>query len=91
MKGIIKFLEKAHIEYEQKDWCDSYFDPVFSIPGILLTFDPEFSQKMRSFEKYMQRKKSYVAPKWRFGYGWSYRIMKAEDNLHYEEYKKENC
>lgn len=88
MKKIIEFLEKAHIEYEQKDWCDSYFGPVFSIPGILLPFDPEFSQKMRSFEKYMQRKKSYVAPKWRFGYGWSYIIMKVEDNLHYEEYEK---
>ena len=46
IKKIIEFLEKAHIEYEQKDWCDSYFGPVFSISGILLTFDfgdPEFS------------------------------------------------
>lgn len=91
MKGIIKFLEKAHIEYEQKEWCDSYFGPVFSIPGILLTFDfgdSEFSQKMILFERYIQRKRSYIALKWRFGYGWSYRIMKMEDHLRYEEYEK---
>lgn len=91
MKGIIEFLEKAHIEYEQKKWCDSYFDSVFSIPGILLTFDysdPKFFQKMMSFEKYMQRKKSFVTLKWRFGYGCSYRIMKMEDHLRYEEYEK---
>ena len=46
MKKIIEFLGKAHIEYKQKAWCDSYFGPVFSISGILLTFDfgdPEFS------------------------------------------------
>lgn len=91
MKEIIEFLGKAHIEYKQKAWCDSYFGPVFSIAGILLTFDfgnPGFSQKMMLFERYVQRKNSYVALKWRFGYGWSYRTMKAEDNLHYEEDEK---
>lgn len=91
MNKIVEFLRENNIEFKEVKYGDNYFGDDFQVPGLLVSFDiytdPEASTKIKAFECFMKRKKSYAFTCWRWGCGWAYRIMTVFDDYRYMEHE----
>lgn len=93
MKKIIAWLEENRIEYSVNKYGNPYyFNDGFSVDGVQITFyfdgignELEKEKLLRDF---MKRKKSYICKEYRFGAGYTYRIMTIFDAARLEKHEK---
>ncbi len=93
MKKIIAWLEENGIEYSVDKFGNPYyFNDGFTVDGIQVSFYFDGIgnawEKKEMLEKFMKRKKSYVCYDFRFGAGYTYRIMTVSDYVKLIEHEK---
>lgn len=92
MENIIKWLEENEIEYQVCKYGNAdYFNDNFSVEGIQVVFYFDGIGNNKGKEKlltdYMKRKRSYTCTYYKFGAGYSYRIMTKLDSVKLEEHE----
>lgn len=93
MKQIEKWLHDNGIVYRPTKWGNpDYFNDGFSVSGLMVTFDfyldLDSSRKMADFKRYMSRKRTYDCKCYKYGTGWSYRILTASDASRLDKHEK---
>lgn len=93
MNQIEKWLMDNGITYRPAKWGNpDYFKDDFNVSGLLVTFDfyqdPDSSNKMTAFERYMGRKRAYDCKCYKYGAGWWFRVLTAFDAERLEEHEK---
>lgn len=93
MKKIIAWLEENEIEYSVHKYGNSYyFNDGFSVDGIQIAFYFDgignSSEKKKMLLDYMSHKKTYICQEFRFGFGYTYRIMTIFDVARLEQHEK---
>lgn len=93
MKKIITWLEENRVEYTVNKFGNPhYFNDGFSVDGIQIAFYFDgignMPEKEAALLKFMKHKKAYVCQRFRFGAGYTYRIMTAFDAERLEQHEK---